>query len=172
MIGKNVRSVFRLGPKSRDVSVAARIRSLHLPSILSAQTSALIGGKTASKPLPQCTANVRFGSKADKTSLAKIQQCPLLSKSGQNFSHLESKASWSSSVTEEYDHARHCQFRATGTQTYALEQGQTDRRQATAAAEACLGDPNQAQERATNPRSGAVQSGHRQQVTGLRCLSL
>ena len=48
-----------------------------------------------------------------------------------------------------------------------LEQGETDRRQTTAAAEACLGDPDQAPDRATNPRSGVVQSGHRQQVAGL-----
>src|ERR1039458_10557509 len=34
--------------------------------------------KLASKPLPQCTANVRCGSKADKPSQAKIHLCPLL----------------------------------------------------------------------------------------------
>jgi hypothetical protein len=52
--------------------------------------------------------NVRFGSKADKPSRAKTHRCLLLSESGHNFSHLASKASWSSSVTEEYDHARRC----------------------------------------------------------------
>src|SRR5450759_5337527 len=113
--------------------------------------------------------NARFGSKADKPSQAKIQVCPLLSESGQNFSPPTSKASWSSSVTEECDHARQCQFRTTGTQVDTLEQGETDRRQATAAAEACLGDPGQAPDRATNPRSGVVQSGHRQQIARLRC---
>jgi hypothetical protein len=44
----------------------------------------------------------RFGSKADKPSQAKIQICPLLSESGQDFSPPASKASWSSSATEEY----------------------------------------------------------------------
>src|ERR1035437_3846799 len=42
------------------------------------------GLKPASKPMPQCTANVRSGSsKADKPSWAKIYLCPLLSNSGQ-----------------------------------------------------------------------------------------
>src|ERR1035437_11198469 len=115
--------------------------------------------------------NVAYGSLADKPSQAKIQICPLLSESGQNFSPPASKASCSSPATEEYDHARQCQFRATGTQTYALEQREADRRQATATAEACLGDPDQAPDRATNPRSGVVQSGHRQQIARLRCRS-
>src|SRR5450759_1890628 len=113
--------------------------------------------------------NVRFGSLATEPSRAKIQQCPLFPNSRQDFSPRASKASWSSSVTEECDHARQCQFRTTGTQVDTLEQGETDRRQTTAAAEACLGDPDQAPDRATNPRSGVVQSGHRQQIARLRC---
>jgi hypothetical protein len=36
------------------------------------------GLKPASKPLPQCTANVAVGSKADKPPQAKIHLCPLL----------------------------------------------------------------------------------------------
>src|ERR1019366_3623060 len=127
------------------------------------------GLKPASKPLPQCTANVAVGSKADKPSQAKIQICPLLSESGQDFSPPASKASWSSFPTEECDHARQSQFRTTGTQVDALEQGETDRRQATATAETRLGDPDQTPDRATNPRSGIVQSGHRQQIARLRC---
>jgi integrase len=38
--------------------------------------------------------------------------------------------------------------------------------QAAATAETRLGDPDQAPDRATNPRSGDVQSGHRQQIAG------
>jgi len=64
---------------------------------------------------------VRFGSKADKRTPAKIDVCSLWSISGQNFNIPASKAIWLSSPTEEYDHARQCQFRATGTQTYALK---------------------------------------------------
>src|SRR6476660_9061473 len=33
--------------------------------ILAAQTNTLIGAENGSKPLPQCTADVRFGSRAD-----------------------------------------------------------------------------------------------------------
>jgi hypothetical protein len=40
--------------------------------------------KPALKLLPQCTATVAYGSKADKPSQAKIHRCPLLSESGQN----------------------------------------------------------------------------------------
>jgi hypothetical protein len=65
--------------------------------------------------------NVAVGSKADKPSPAKIHFCPLLSKSGQDFSHRAFKASWSSSVIEECDHARQCQFRGTGIQADILE---------------------------------------------------
>jgi hypothetical protein len=79
------------------------------------------GQKPASKPLPQCKANVAVGSKADKPSPAKIHFCPLLSKSGQDFSHPAFKVSWSSSVIEECDHARQCQFRGTGIQADILE---------------------------------------------------
>ena len=53
---------------------------------------------------------MRFGSKADKSSPANTYLCSLLPESGQNFSYLESKEIWSSSVTEEDDHARQCQF--------------------------------------------------------------
>src|SRR5450759_540012 len=61
------------------------------------------------------------------------------------------------------------QFPAADTQADTLEQGETDRRQAAATAETRLGDPDQAPDRATNPRSGDVQSGHRQQIARLRC---
>src|ERR1035441_3399012 len=63
----------------------------------------------------------QYRSKADKPSPAKIHFCPLLSKSGQDFSHPAFKASWSSSVIEECDHARQCQFRDTGIQADILE---------------------------------------------------
>jgi hypothetical protein len=43
----------------------------------------LIGTETGIKPLLQCTANVRYGSLADKPSPAKIHLCPLWSESGQ-----------------------------------------------------------------------------------------
>jgi hypothetical protein len=46
------------------------------------------GLKPASKPLPQCTANVAVGSLADKPSRAKINFCPLLSESGQTRARL------------------------------------------------------------------------------------
>jgi hypothetical protein len=49
------------------------------------------------------------------------------------------------------------------------EQRETDRRQAAATAETRLGDPDQAPDRATNARSGYVQSGHRQQIARVRC---
>src|SRR5665647_3325413 len=77
------------------------------------------------------------------------------------------QASWPSSVTEERDHARYRQFRATGTQADTLEQRETDRRKAPATTETCLGDPDQTPDRATNSRSGAVQSSNRQQTPRL-----
>ena len=66
-------------------------------------------------------AYVADGSLADKLPRTKTDFCPLWSNSGQNFSPSGPKASSSSSPTEECDHARRCQFRTTGTQTYALE---------------------------------------------------
>ena len=76
------------------------------------------------------------------------------------------KAGSSSSVTEEYDHARQCQFRVADAQADTLEQRETDRRQAAATAETSLGDPDQAPDRTTNARPGDVQPGHRQQMRG------
>jgi len=46
--------------------------------------------------------------------------------SGQDFSPPASKAIWFSCPTEEHDHARQCQFRASGTRTYAMEQRETE----------------------------------------------
>ena len=40
------------------------------------------------RALPQCTANVAYGSKADKPSRAKIHRCPHWSKSGQTRAQL------------------------------------------------------------------------------------
>jgi integrase len=54
-------------------------------------------------------------------------------------------ARWSPSVTEEYDHARHRECRSNRIQTPALEQGEADRGEATAAAKARLVHPNQLQ---------------------------
>jgi hypothetical protein len=47
------------------------------------------GLNPASKPLPQRTANVAVGSKADNPSPAKIDLCPLWSKSGQTRAQLD-----------------------------------------------------------------------------------
>src|SRR6266568_6375751 len=73
------------------------------------------------------------------------------------------------SVTEDYDHAKHRKCCPNRIQTHALEQGQADRRKATAAAKARLVDPDQAAGRRATPRLGNVQSGHRQQAAWLRC---
>jgi hypothetical protein len=47
-------------------------------SILSAQTSTLIGAETGIKPLPQCTANVRFGSITAQLFSLRADLCLLL----------------------------------------------------------------------------------------------
>src|SRR5450830_240068 len=137
--------------------------------MLAAQSSNLIGAETGIKIIAAVHSQYRCWVISGQTIAYENPPMSAIPRKRHGFSPPVCKAGSSSSVTEEYDHARRWQFPAADTQADTLEQGETDRRQATATAETCLGDSDQAPDRATNPRSGDVQSGHRQQIARLRC---
>src|SRR6266436_4720767 len=80
----------------------------------------------------------------------------------------ESTACWSSSATEENDHAEQRVSHRGRAQVHPMEQRQADRTKATATPKARLVDPDEAPGRGQTSRSGYVQPGYRQQAARLR----
>jgi hypothetical protein len=77
-------------------------------------------------------------------------------------------AGWSSSLTEERDHACLREPPRSNTQKYALEQGKADRGKTSLPAEARVVYPNETAIGGTTTRPGNVQPGNRQQAPRLR----
>jgi hypothetical protein len=82
---------------------------------------------------------------------AKFQQWSLFPESGPDFKAFRhARQARPPLQPKEYDHARHCQFLAARPWADTLEQRKADWSQAAAAAEARLGDPDQAPNRPAN----------------------